>query len=88
MFAALYAHARRNMDALGLNEHERRMTRFSFWQQIIHAFVAVLVAIGASLPFWWAPMSGFGFFFVGPLIFLAGAINMPKGKAKAEAASS
>lgn len=80
MFAALYANARRKSDALGLSDQERRMTRFSFWQQIIHAFVAAIVATGASLPYWWAPMSGFVFFFVGPLIFLAGAITMRPGK--------
>jgi uncharacterized membrane protein len=81
-FAALYGHALRNAAGLQLSDHERRLTRFSLWQQIIHAGVALLVVGGALQPYWWAPLSGFGYFLIGPFIFLAASIIMrePKGE--------
>jgi uncharacterized membrane protein len=86
-FAALYGHALRRAKSLELNDHEVRMTRFSLWQQIIHAGVALLVVAGAAQTYWWAPLSGFLFFLVGPFIFLAAAITLrvPRTKRSATA---
>ncbi len=78
MFALLYAHARRHADALDLNARERALTRFSFWEQIVHVSVALIaIAMVFLLPSPWSPMAGFAFFLIGPLVFLISPLGEP-----------
>lgn len=75
VFALLYRHAYVLRAELAMTPQEAAMTRFSFWQQVIHASVGALVAIAAAVtPIYWAPFMGFLYFLIGPLIFLAGAL--------------
>ncbi|GAM97494.1 integral membrane protein [alpha proteobacterium U9-1i] len=79
MFALFYAHARRRADALELNAGERRLTRFSFWQQMVHVFVGLAVVAAASIaPQRIAPMMGGLYFLIGPLMFVVGAMTTPR----------
>lgn len=78
MFALLYRHALARRSQLGLTEREHAMTRFSFWQQVVHVGVPLLVVAVAQIPGFLGPASGFLYFLIGPLIALAGAITYPK----------
>lgn len=81
MFAALYGHALSKADALELDVRERQLSLFSYWQQIIHVCVGLSVVAAASLtPMPWAPMTGFLYFFIGPLIMIAGLLTMREPK--------
>lgn len=81
MFAALYAHALSKADQLELTHRERQLTRFGLWAQLVHVFVgALVVAAAAILPLQWAPFSGFLYFFIGPLMVLAGVVLAPAPK--------
>lgn len=81
MFALLYAHALRRRDELELDAREVKLTRFGAAQQWVHVIVGVAVAVTASVtPVYWAPFSGFLYGFIGPLIFLAGAVFAPNDK--------
>ena len=73
MFAALYGLALGAAERLELTPHELALTRFSFWQQIIHVATGVTAALGAwLLPTSIAPFAGFFYFFIGPAIALTG----------------
>lgn len=75
MFAALYGHARRNADLLDLDAGERSQSRFSHWVQLVHVFVGATVTIVAMFaPNAWAPLAGFLFFLIGPLIVLVSVV--------------
>jgi uncharacterized membrane protein len=79
VFSAFYAHARRHADRLDLNRDERAISRFSYFEQLVHVGVAGSVAIVASLaPTAWAPWTGFLYFLIGPLIGILGATMLPK----------
>jgi uncharacterized membrane protein len=79
VFVALYAHALRNADRLELDADERKLTRFSFFEQIVHAGIAGAVALTAALaPAAAAPWAGFLYFFIGPVIGMLGAVMLPK----------
>ncbi len=81
MFALLYAHAAAKADALDLSPRERALTRFSLAGQWVHIVIGALVALSASvLPLAWAPMSGFIYFLIGPLMFALGAVLLPSPK--------
>jgi len=78
MFALLYARARRRADALGLDAKERALSRFSFWEQVVHVSVGLAVAISAALaPIYYAPMAGFLYFLIGPLMFAISGLAAP-----------
>lgn len=82
MFALLYRHALNRAEELDLNAEERALTRFSFWQQIVHVFVGSLAAIAAlTLPIYVAPFSGFVYFLIWPLILLVSTFAPPKARA-------
>jgi uncharacterized membrane protein len=75
MFFALYAHALAKADVLELNETERQLTRFALWQQGVHVAVGVMTASAALLlepPL--SAFAGFIYAFIGPLIFIGGAL--------------
>jgi uncharacterized membrane protein len=81
MFYALFAHAQRHADQLELTPRERQLTRFGKWQQAVHVFVGLLVVVCAlTLQGRWAALAGFGYFLIGPLIMIAGAITAPDRK--------
>jgi len=81
MFLALYLHALSKADQLELGERERQLTRFSCWQTGVHIFIgASVVAAAMLIPIPWSPFAGFIYFFIGPLIFLGGAIFAPDPK--------
>lgn len=81
MFLALYAHALSKAEALELTERERQLTRFACYQQVVHMFAASLcIALVLLAPPRLAPFSGFVYGFIGPLIFLGGAILAPTPK--------
>ena len=81
MFFFLYAHALNRADALALNERERQLTRFACYQQIVHVLVAsVCVVLVLLAPPRLAPLSGFIYSFIGPLIFLGGVFLAPSPK--------
>ncbi len=75
LFALLYQHAYARRRDLAMTPKEAAMTRFSFWQQVIHAGGGASAALAAAVtPVFWAPFMGFLYFLIGPLIFLAGAL--------------
>jgi hypothetical protein len=77
-FFALYAHALRNADILGLSEGERQLTRFALWQQGVHIAVGSVTAIAAlTMPPPWSTFAGFIYGLIGPLIFIGGVIFVP-----------
>jgi uncharacterized membrane protein len=79
VFALLYGHALNRRAELALTPQEIALSRFSLWQQNVHVFIGTAVAISASIaPFWMAPLMGFIYCLIGPLIFLAGALTLPK----------
>jgi uncharacterized membrane protein len=81
MFALFHAHAASKADALDLNPRERALTRFSAAGQWVHIVIGSTVAVAASvLPLAWAPMSGFLFFLIGPVMFALGAVLLPAPK--------
>lgn len=88
MFALLYAHALTKADAFNLSPRERALTRFGVASQFVHIAVGVTVAVSAAvLPLQWAPMSGFIYFLIGPLMFIAGAVLLAEPKRKPRAGS-
>lgn len=85
MFLALYSHAYARADQLELTPRERQLTRFSCWQSGVHVLVGAGVVIGAWLiPPPWSPFAGFGYFFIGPLIFVSGLITARSPKRQAQ----
>lgn len=81
MFAALFAHALSKADQLELTHRERQLTRFGMWAQWVHVLVGAGVVVAAALlPLHLSPLSGFLFFLIGPLMFVAGAITAPDPK--------
>lgn len=81
MFAALYLHAQSKSEQLELSPRERVLTRFGVWEQIVHVSVGAAVVVAASaLPLIWAPLAGFLYFLIGPLMFIAGAVVAPPPK--------
>lgn len=78
MFFALYAHALRKADVLGLSERERQLTRFALWQQGVHIAVGTTTAIASlTMPPPWSTFAGFIYGAIGPLIFIGGVIFVP-----------
>jgi len=89
MFALLYGRARRKADALALTAYERTATRFSHWQQWVHVAVGVSVMVLANVtPLVIAPFAGFLYWLIGPLVYAAGAITMPRAKPARTAAAA
>lgn len=88
MFALLYARARDRADVLELDAKERALSRFSFWEQVVHVTIGGAVAIAAILlPLQIAPLSGFLFCLIGPIMFaLSGLAEPPKPKRRKHAA--
>ena len=81
MFALLYMHASAKAETLDLSPAERALTRFGLAQQWVHIVIGLTVAISASLlPLRWAPLSGFFFFLIGPLMFALGALMLSSPK--------
>lgn len=81
LFLALYRHAYRRAEALDLSIRERQLTRFACWQNWVHVLVGSGVAVAAwFIPLPWSPFAGFLYFFIGPLIFIAGLITAPNPK--------
>lgn len=83
MFALLYGHALGKAKQLELSPRETALTRFGVGEQWVHVVIGVSVAILASLlPLRWAPMAGFLYFFIGPVVFFLGVIFLPENKRK------
>lgn len=81
MFALLYGHARNKADALALTPYERAATRFAQWQQWVHVLIGgSVVVLANTTPLMVAPFSGFLYCLIGPLVYAAGAITMPREK--------
>lgn len=78
VFFLLYWHALRNADRLDLNERERALTRFSFFEPLVHLSVAASVAIAATmLPVGLAPWAGFLYFIIGPSLGVLSVVILP-----------
>ncbi|MGE0739733.1 MAG: TMEM175 family protein [Hyphomonadaceae bacterium] len=83
MFALLYAHALGKASQLELNAREVQLTRFGLWAQLVHVCVGGAVVLAAALlPLAWAPLAGFIYFLIGPLMFTAGVVLAPTPKAQ------
>lgn len=81
MFALLYGHALKKADALTLSPYERAATRFMLWQQWVHVLIGVAVVVFTNVtPLIVAPFGGFLYCLIGPLVYAAGAITMPREK--------
>lgn len=79
VFALLYRHALKRADALDLTAEERRITRQSVSEQLVHVGVGSAVAIGASTaPVLAAPFLGFLYFLIWPLTALAARLHRPQ----------
>jgi uncharacterized membrane protein len=78
VFFLLYGHALRHADRLELNDRERALTRFSFYEPLVHVTVATSVAVAAALlPVRFAPWAGFLYFFIGPALGVLGVLVLP-----------
>lgn len=81
MFALLYGHALKKADALTLSPYERQATRFALWQQWVHVLIGASCVVFTNVtPLAVAPFGGFLYCFIGPLVYAAGVITMPREK--------
>jgi uncharacterized membrane protein len=81
MFALLYGHARTKADSLALTPYERASTRFAQWHQWVHVLIGASVVVFTNVtPPVVAPFGGFLYCLIGPLVYAAGAITMPRAK--------
>ncbi len=78
VFFLLYWHALRNADRLELTERERALTRFSFYEPLVHFTIAAAVVVSAvMLPVHLAPWAGFLYCLIGPALGVLGVTLLP-----------
>ena len=81
MFALLYGHALKKAEALTLSPYEQRATRFALWQQWVHVLIGASCVVFTNVtPLVVAPFGGFLYCLIGPLVYAAGAMTMPRKK--------
>ena len=87
-FALMYLHALRKADEIGLAAEEQAQTRTEAESLLIIAGVGLLSVVVAYMPMPIAPISGFVYFLIGPLVGLHGYVVGRPRLLRATAASA